>query len=214
MNKLYCIFSILVIICGCATGNISLSQKEFDKLRSMKLVRYETSKLQIHTGSTMVAGGLLFGGFGMEALGREKGKELTEKCSLPDFSKLTIEMFVNKVSNEIKDWPSMTVEENPVEDDYVSQTDHLMTFKTGMLWLYSFGAMKGLNTLVEAKITTPSGERVWRQTYFYQQKKFGEVPDIEVFEAENCRVLKEQLNFAANQTASEFIKDLKKGLTH
>ena len=214
MKKLYCIFSILVIVCGCATSNISLSQKEFDKLHSMKLIRYKTAELQIHTGSTMLAGGLVFGGFGMESFAKVKGNEWTQKCSLPDFSKLTIEMFVNKVSKEINDWPSMTVEENPVEDDYASQTDNLIIFKATALWLYSFGAVKGLSTLVTANITTPSGGQVWSNTYAYQQNKFGEVPELEAFEAENCKVLKEQMNFAANKTASEFIMDLKKGLTH
>jgi len=214
MKKLYCICFILVIIEGCATSNISLSQKEFDKLYSMKLVRYKTAELQIHTGSTILAGGLVFGGFGMESFAKVKGNEWTQKCSLPDFSKLTIEIFIDKVSKEIKDWPSMTVEENPAGDDYASQTDNLIIFKATALRLYSFGALKGLSTLVTANITAPGRGQVWSNTYAYQQKKFGEVPDLEVFEAENCKVLKEQMNFAANKTASEFIMDLKKGLTH
>jgi hypothetical protein len=61
-------------------------------------------------------------------------------------------------------------------------------------------------------VTAKDGERLWTLTYAYQQKQFCEVPELEVFQAENCKVLKEQMNFAANQTVSEFIKDLKKGL--
>lgn len=210
MKKLFIL--LIILLSGCATTIDQLKQNEYEKITSIKIVCYNTPGIQIHTGSTIVGGGLLFGGFGMEAIAEQKGKEMTANSNLPDFTSLIAKTFANNIRNEINNWPPMIVEEESAGTNFSSHIDTLLTFKTTMLWLYSFGALKGLNTVVEAKLTSPDGKQIWSQNYTYQQKKYGEVPELEIFAADKCKILKEQMGIAADKTVSGFINEIKKGL--
>ena len=59
---------------GCASTGDPLKQDEFKSLSEIKVVCKKTPEIQRHSGSTITGGGLLFGGFGMEALAKEAGK--------------------------------------------------------------------------------------------------------------------------------------------
>ena len=197
---------------GCASTGDPLKQDEFKPLREIKVVCKKTPEIQRHSGSTITGGGLLFGGFGMEALAREAGKKLRERCSLPDYNQLVMTNFVNNIPKEIEDWPVMKIEKTIVENDYIPQTGYALCFKVDALLLYTFGAAKGLTTVGEAEIISSKGERIWFHQYSYRQKDFGEVPELEELEADNCKLLKEQMNFAAKQASNELIKDIQTGL--
>ena len=77
---------------------------------------------------------------------------------------------------------------------------------------YTFGALKGLTTVGEAEIISSNGERIWFHQHSSQMKDFGEVPEIEELEADNCKLLKEHMNFAAKRASNELIKDIQTGL--
>lgn len=207
----YCILSYLLLY-GCASTAVPLKQGEFKQISAIKVVCKKTPEIRRHSASSITAGGLLLGGFGEEALAQRAGRMLREKCSLPDFNQLVMTNFVNNIPKEIENWPAMKIEKNIVKNDYIPQTGYALCFEVGYVWLYSYGGFKGLSTHGLAEIIPSKGERIWFHQYSYREKDFGEVPELEELEADNCKLLKKQMNFAAKKASNELIKDIKTGL--
>lgn len=196
----------LSIITGCA-ANKQVEAQRLKAISSIEVVRTATPEIQRHSAATIVGGGLLFGGFGMEAVGAEAGKELRERCKLDDFGVLVTREFVEQVPKQIPGWPSMRVRETPVEAGYVAQDAYMLQFQPGMVWLYMFGP-KGLLIAVTATLASPSGEELWKYNASYSQKQAGREREIEELEADSCKHLKEEMQYAARVLAGLFVTDL------
>jgi hypothetical protein len=197
----------LLSITGCAV-NKPVEAQRLKAISSIEVVRIATPEIQRHSGATIAGGGLLFGGFGMEAVGEEAGKELRERCKLDDFGVLVTREFIEQVPKQIPGWPIMRVREAPVEAGYVAKDAYMLQFQPGVAMLYTFGAFKGFSIAVTATIASPSGEELWKYNTFYSQKKAGREREIEELEADSCKLLKEEMQHAARVIAGQCVTDL------
>ena len=198
--------AVLLAITGCAT-NKPLEAQRIASIPSVEVVRLATPEIQRHSPETVAAGGLLFGGFGMEAMGAAAGKAMRERCKLEDLGYLVMREFVEQAPKQIPRWPSMRVQERPVEAGYVLKDAYQLQFQPAMVWVYTFGP-KGLMVNLAASILSSAGEEIWKYTASYSQKEAGRSREIEELEAESCKLLKEEMQLAARALAGQFVADL------
>jgi hypothetical protein len=191
---------------GCATDT-PFEAKRLETIASIDIARYPTPEIQRHSGGTIVGGGLLLGGFGMEAIAAKSGSELRERCKLEDFGALVTGEFVAQAPLRIPKWPGMRVRESPIEPGYAVKDTLLLSFKPEAVWLYSFGP-KGLVASVTATLASPGGEELWRFHSFYSSKEAGRVRELEELEADSCRLLKEEMQHGARVIAEKFVTNL------
>jgi hypothetical protein len=201
------ILMVLLSITGCAE-NKPIEAQSLKAVSSIEVVRTVTPEIQRHSAATIVGGGLLLGGFGMSAAGEQAGKELRERCKLADVGDLVTREFVEQVPKQLPGWPSMHVRETPVEADYVVKDAYMLQFQPGAVWLYTFGAAKGLFIVITATLTSPSGEELWKYSSSYSQKQAGREREIEELEANSCKLLKEEMQHSASVLAGQFVTDL------
>jgi hypothetical protein len=200
-------FLTLVALAGCATTDRPLDSKRLDSIPRIEVARYATPEMLRHSGGTILGGGLLFGGFGMDAAAASAGKALREKCNLEDFGELVMQEFVAQVPTQIPDWPPMRVRAAPIDASYVAMDAALLAFQPTAVWLYSFGP-KGLTASVAGTLSASGGEVIWKHQAFYSQRQANREQDLEVLEADSCKLLKEEMRFAARLMAGQFIADL------
>lgn len=67
---------------------------------------------------------------------------------------------------------------------------------------------KGFLTDTVATLRDPKGEILWQRDYTYFSKDFNRSKEIEEYEADGGKFLKEEFDFAADRTASVFFDDL------
>jgi hypothetical protein len=197
----------LLALVGCAT-NKPLEAQRIASVPSIEVVRLATPEIQRHSPETIMAGGLIFGGFGMEAAGAAAGKALRERCTLEDLGYLVLREFVDQAPKRIPNWPSMSVQEAPVEAGFVIKDSYLLRIQPAMVWIYTFGP-KGLMVSLAANLSSPAGEEIWRYTASYSQSEAGRSREIEELEAESCKLLKEEMQHAARALADQFVADLR-----
>lgn len=193
-------------LAGCATDK-PMEAKRLETISSLEVVRYPTPEIQRHSGDTIAGGGLLFGGFGMEALATNAGKQLRERCNLEDFGALVTREFTEQAPHQFPTWPSARIRESPIEPGYATRDAYVLSFQPGMVWLYSFGP-KGLLASMTATLVSPSGEEIWRFTSSYSSKEAGRMRELEELEADSCRLLKEEMHHAARVMAAQFVANL------
>lgn len=198
--------AVLLALTGCAT-NKALEAERIASVSSIEVVRLATPEIQRHSPETIAAGGLIFGGFGMEAAGAAAGKALRERCKLEDLGYLVLREFVDQAPKQIPNWPSMRVQEAPVEAGYVVKESYLLQIQPAMVWIYTFGP-KGLLVGLTASLISPAGEEIWRYTASYSQREAGRSREIEELEAESCKLLKEEMQLAARALAGQFVADV------
>jgi hypothetical protein len=222
MKKLvYLFISLLWIISsflvqGCATDK-SYARKDFSSLSPVKVIRYETPGIErstktetllITTAVLAVPGGsalLLLNDKYCEA----RGKDMQEE--IPDFGLLVMNNFVDKLRDEIPDFPALTVECTPVEADY-NESSTLISFKVKKV-AYGFmdplhGSGNNFYSKTVVTMTDPQGNVIWQKNFLYLSENFNRAKEIEELEADNARLLKEEMHFAAEQTAADFIANL------
>jgi len=104
----------------------------------------------------------------------------------------------------------MVVDNEPEESESTRTTGPLLEFHVDRITLYSSGATKGLSTITNAEIRSANGDVIWRRQFIYSQNP-GRAGDLEELEADNGKLLKEEMNFAAEATVKDFINHLKTG---
>ena len=118
---------------GCATDKPYV-KKDFSSLAPVKVVRYETACIErstntetLHLDTTVRA---IPGGSALLLVNDEyceaRGEGMQKK--IPDFGLLVMNKFVEKLKNEIPDFPALTVECEPVDEEY-SEPSTLIFFK-------------------------------------------------------------------------------------
>jgi hypothetical protein len=197
----------LLALVGCASDK-PLDTKRLDSNTVLQVVRSATPEIQRHSAGTMAGGGLLFGGFGMEAIAASVGKELRERCNLEDFGALVVQEFVSQATKQIPTWPKMLVKQEPVELGFATKNESSLFFQPTAAWLYSFGAAKGLNAAAMATLAAPNGEVIWRRQAGYSQVRANRERELDELEANDCKLLKEEMQHAAGVIAADFVADL------
>lgn len=70
----------------------------------------------------------------------------------------------------------------------------------------------GLAILVRAEMGDSKGIVPWGKDFAYDSREYKRYRDIEELKADNFKLLREEIEFAAEATVSDFIKDLSNGL--
>jgi hypothetical protein len=186
-------------------------------MNTVQVVRYETPTLRQETGGSQAVYtvGLLFGALGgglgagmADSMAKEEGEEVTEECALPDFCELVMNKFVDRVTTEVRAWPEMEVRPKPVERDYDYEDGWLLVIEVKDVRLCQG---KGLSTMTTAEMKDPNDTLLWRKTFTYKAKEFARCCDLEELEANQGKLLREEVKFAVDKTVSAFIEHLAGG---
>lgn len=207
----------LFFLQGCATDK-PFVKKDGVSNPPLKVIRYETpSILRSTTTETLLLTAVtvaLPGGSALLILGDEYTKARGEdmQVKIPDFGYLVMNKFVQQLNKEKSDWPSLTVVEKPVEKDYADSCT-LIEFKVkriayGYLDFVRGGGGNGLLCKTVVTMKDPDGEVLWQKSYTYLSKNFNRIKDIDEFEADEGKLLKEEMEFAAEKTVSDLIAHL------
>ncbi|MBI5103333.1 MAG: hypothetical protein HZB33_16090 [Nitrospirae bacterium] len=224
------ISTALLLSQGCAgKSNHALVKSDMALLAPIKMVRYETPGIMKASGAettllalvTIAAPGgsaLLVVG---DAVGKSRGSET--QGIIPDFGSAVMERFLVNVRQAVPGWPELLVVRDPIKEEMnepatVIELD-VKRLAYGSIDLSRGGIVleRGLDKGVIAdgflsktvvKMKDPKGEVLWEKSYVYLSKDFGRERTLEELEADNCSLLKEEMMFAAEKTAQDFIDHL------
>jgi len=193
--------------CGAPMQDVVFVQQDKQTLSPLKVVRYETGVARITRTQTSPLVPALFGPFGLVALAasqRADGKKMVEQFALPDFGQVVMAKMMRRLPQEVPQWPTMVAEDKPVAADY-TYSGPLLTFLSGL----SFATYEGLNAATDVKLTDANGTVRWQTSVGYNSREFKRDREVEQFEADNGRLLKEEWEFAAETIATRLIRHLK-----
>jgi len=201
---------------GCATDKPYV-KKDFSSLEPVKVIRYETPGIErsTKTETLLITTAVIAapGGSALLLLNDEycetKGKEMQKK--IPDFGFLVMNKFVEKLKTEIPVFPALAVECEPVDEEY-SEASTLISFKVKRV-AYGFldplrGSGNNFSSKTVVTMIDPQGNILWQRNFLYLSENYGRSKEIDELEADDARLLIEEMEFAAEQTAADFVADL------
>lgn len=222
--------SIMLLALGCSPKyNHALVKRDFASLGPIKVVRHETPGILkasgTETGFLALATLAVPGGSALLFVGDTYGKARgagTQRM-IPDFGSVVMEKFLDGVSRDVPDCPELSVVAEPLKDDF-SEHSAVIEFDVKRLAYGSVdltrggiiierGLDKGViadgflsKTVVTMK--DPQGEVLWQKGYVYLSKDFDRGMSLDELEADDYCLLKEEMTFAAEKTAQDFISHL------
>lgn len=216
---------LAVLLHACAsTPDKALLKKDLEAVNQITIVRYEfPGYMKDTTGSTVAAvavaapfmvfglvGGAIGGGLAASvksAMMKSAGKELQGKYTLPDFAELVHKEFSERLPKSLPDWPQAVVETSAVADDYQHPSGGLVTIRTEVR--VADGA--GLQTHTAAQLVDSAQNVLWRKGAVYKSSDLNRPCKLEELEADNAKLLHEEIAFAVERTVVELIDHLKNG---
>lgn len=218
-NRSLVVFIMMVsfiLLNGCATDK-PFAKSDNRLMSPIKVIRHETPGILRSTMTEtffLTAAVALPGGSALLILGDEyaKARGADMQMKIPDFGYIVMDKFVERLKKEVSDWPALTIEKKPVGEDF-AESCYLIEFKVNRLAYGYLDIVRGggngffSNTVVTMK--DPVGDVLWQKSFTYQSKDFERDKNIDDFEADDGKLLREEIEFAAEKTVSEFIKHLK-----
>lgn len=219
----------LVVLQGCASSDKQLARKDFSSLEPIKVCRYETPVIMKSTGTeTALLTAVTIaapGGSALLLVGDEyaKMRGSDTQTKIPDYGSLVMNKFVERLKSDRPDWPPVTVIPTPLTEDF-SEKCTVIEFKVNRVAYGSLdltrggiilerGIDKGVITngfLGKSTVTMKDaqGEVLWQKSYIYLSDNFNREKTAEELEADNYKLLREEMEFAAEKTAIDFMKHL------
>jgi hypothetical protein len=214
---------------GCASSNKQLARKDFSSLEPIKVCRYETPGIMKSTVSETALLALVTlaapGGTALLVVGDEyaRARGSDTQAKIPDFGFLIMDKFLARIKNERPDWPALTVVQEPLKEDF-SENCTVLEFKVNRVAygsidltrggiVFERGLDKGVvsdGLLTKATVTMKDtqGEVLWQKSYVYLSENFERKRSLEELEADDFRLLIEEIEFAAEKTAADFIQHI------
>jgi len=206
---------------GCAS-NKPLVNKDFTSLAPLTVVCHYGDKGPIHivsTGGTVIS--LLSPIAGIGTMVYEHSLEKKMKSALEtSFEELVVGKFVDRASKEIPNWPVMTIKKAPIMNSYKEYRYYIYNlhkFIAGNTMLFTFISefktglvSSNLEMKSKAIIRDSGGNLLWMKVFVYNSKKFGRKWSFKEYKADNFKLLKEEMEFAADTIVSNFIESLLK----
>ena len=215
---------------GCAsTSSQALLNHDRAALGPVKMVRYETPGILKSTGAETgvmalatlaVPGGsaLLVVG---DAYGKARGAETQSR--IPDFGSLVMDKFLESVNQTAPGWPQLSAVKEPLKDEPILKMTTIeldvKRLAYGSIDLTHGGIViergmdKGViadgflsKTVVTMK--DPQGEVLWQKSFVYLSEDYARIKSIDELEANDYSLLKEEMIFAAQKTAQDFVNHL------
>jgi hypothetical protein len=136
-------------------------------------------------------------------------------AGVPRYYELVMKKFVERSSEEIPGWPHMVVEEQPVDGHY---TKKFLKSKSGSLLLLvparylppTFSTAHGFVSDYRAVLYDSDGHLLWQNGFEYSSKKYDRHRSLGEYKADNFKLLKEEMEFAAEATVTDFIESILK----
>ena len=211
---------------GCASTSTDkpLCFKDFELLKKpIRIARYVDEEYRvIHSTGHRIAGTIgvdsLIGGVvasvGVRAWERGVEKEIAA-ANVPKINELVMRKFVERSGKEIPGWPPMIVEEQPVKNkkDYFKQYSG-----TKMLFLNATNRAPclytgyGFGSYFYGFLVDSEGDVIWGKMFTYFSQGWGRQKSVEEYKADNFKLFKEEIEFAADTIVSDFVADIKKRL--
>ena len=222
---------LVLLLLGCSPKyDHPLVDRDLSSLGPIKVVRHETPGIQKATGAetgfltlvTIAAPGgaaLLFVG---DTYGQARGAG-TQNV-IPDFGAAVMDKFVDGISKNVPDCPHLSPLMEPVKTEFKGDSSvielDVKRLAYGSIDLTRGGiAMdRGLGKGVIADgflsktvvtMKNRKGEIIWQKDYVYLSKDHDRARTLEDLESNGYSHLKEEMTFAAAQTAQEFVNDLR-----
>jgi hypothetical protein len=109
----------------------------------------------------------------------------------------------------------MDVEEKAVKDDFIedflkNKSAYIMIIQVP---IYSVNTWRGFWAGVRADIKDSKGNILWGKYSEYISDKYKRTRSIDEYKADNFKLLREEMGFAAETVVSELIQDLTSGKT-
>ena len=194
-----------IFLTGCVKP-IPLVNTDISSLGPVELVMVETPKIQVATlGGLFLQslGGLLTAPVGV-AVNENASKKVKDGVVLLDFGGLVMKHFSERVEKEIPNWPNMTIRDRPVNGNYKSGDGNQLEFrvdKWGVAGRYFY-------SLTIGTLKNPNGKIIWQKAFSYHSSTYKRGRVLEEFLADNGKLLKEEIAFAADLSVSDFIDHL------
>jgi len=208
------VFTVFLFLSGCAATDKKLVKEDLNPINSMTMAQLKSPPLLKETTGSKVAGmtGVMFGAIGGGLGGgiqykmmESNGKELQEKCDLPNYGERVFKQLVERIPNEVKGWPKIVVKNEPISDESEVTNDYAILVKVKLVKVED-GA--GLSAWTTAQLRNPQGGILWEKNVKYETKKFGRQCGLDILEADKGKLLREEYEFAILNTVSTMINDL------
>ncbi len=124
-----------------------------------------------------------------------------EQVDVPDFGKLVTDKFVEQINEEIYDWP---VAMKVVEESITKEANDILKFTFPVFGIH---CKYGFTSTSRVTLVRYNGKILWQKEFTYRKKE-AYVSEKE-YEADNYRLLKDEMRFAAKKTVQCFIEHLK-----
>jgi hypothetical protein len=147
-----------------------------------------------------LVGFLLLGGIGSII-----ASELGRKEAPLDFGDLVLQSFAQRVAQEVQEWPIMSIVEQPVDENH-APTKPTLFVRTNDIVLSDVLGFFAASTI---ELVGREREIIWQKSFGYSSSKYDRMRTLDEFKADDNKLLKEEMRFAADQTAHAFIEDLR-----
>lgn len=221
---------VFLFVSGCsAKYRPAPAGLDLSALGPLKIVRNETPGIMKSSGTethllalvTLAAPGgsalLVLG----DAIGKSRGSET--QSVIPDFGTLVQERVAESIAAAFPSASGIEVVREPLTEDFAGSSAvielHVKRLAYGSIDLSRGGVVldRGLDkgliadgflSKTEVTLKDRQGEVLWQMSHLYLSKDFGRERTIEDLEADNCSLLRQEIQFAAVKTADEFLRDL------
>ena len=219
----------LLFLQGCASTNTPYTSKNLSSLEPVKVCRYETPGIMKSTGTETALLALVTlavpGGSALLVVGDEynKARGSDTQTRIPDFGSLVMNKFLERLKKDRTDWPVLTALQEPLKEDF-SEKCTVIEFKVSRVAYGSIDLTRGgivlergfdkgvvSNGFLSKTTVTmkdPQGEVLWQKSFVYLSENFDRGMSVEELEADNFSLLKEEIEFAAEKTAEDFLAHL------
>lgn len=214
---------------GCASSDKKFAKKDMLSSEPIKVCRYETPGIMKSTGTETTFLALVTlaapGGSALLVVGDEyaKARGSDTQSKIFDFGSLVMDKFLTRIKSERPDWTALTAVPTPLKEDF-SEKCTVIEFRVNRVAygsidltrggiVFERGLDKGVvsNGFLSKTVVTmkdAQGEVLWQRGYVYLSENFGREMSLEELEADNFMLLKEEMEFAAEQTVEDFINHL------
>lgn len=200
---------------GCATvpkPNTPFVKRDMSTITPLKVAHYETPQID-DTNPGLVIIGATLGAVLLMGVGAGLGAALAlhkidKEAPVPDFGNLVMTEFIERAGKEISQWPAMTVENEPITEDYSHKSGAILVIKVNGLAIHPVqGFMSGVVVTMK-----DSAENVlWEKDFSYVSKVFGREKSQDEYKENNFKLLNVEMEFAAEKTVADFMEHFKQG---
>ena len=199
---------VIMSIVGCSSRvAFTIKDNDMKNLSPLTVARHKVVSVKKVTGGG-VAAILLTGGLGANMYFESGGRSMVEKYNLQDPGQIITSKLVEFAPKEINNWPTMNVIDNTIDDEYVYK-NVLLEIIPELMSFGSRGEGKGLYLITIARMRDEKRNIIWEDKFIYRSRDYGRDKDLEIMEADEGKLIKEEILFGTEISAKKFIMSLK-----